>query len=334
MSDLWPGSGYALLSRDDAGGLRPTDDFLRTYYTRPELAPIESSCAAERALHRSLIEAPRRAVGAAELEAVQDADARENYVVMLRFRERLLSHATLQSFYASLFTDDVSVPPDFVHHVVQLIVRSLLEGCRDGLVARAGELFFREQRVTVEDGIVMCADAQTVEMQAATAGLGDIGRMLVQVQAPLTPVTLDVLDAHNADEYWPRNEHRDFVIALNPGRPGATALAHMLELWIGHFHGLECRVTPVREIPDEEWEWHIGLDVEATAMLNAIYAGGEIGPERMRRMIGLFRVEFSQPDALRGVTGGCVFLGLAMRLDGGLRMKPQNLLVNLPVAYA
>ena len=88
-----------------------------------------------------------------------------------------------------------------------------------------------------------------------------------------------------------------------------------------------------REIPDEEWVWHVGLDAEATALLNEIYSGGEVEEERMKRIIGLFRAEFRDPIVLRPeVARSPVFLGLAMAPDGTLRMKPQNLLMNLPLA--
>ena len=68
-------------------------------------------------------------------------------------------------------------------------------------------------------------------------------------------------------------------------------------------------------------------------MLNEIYNGGEIGEERMKRIIGLYRIDFADPSVLRGeIAGSPVFLGLAMTADGTLRMKPQNLLLNLPLA--
>jgi hypothetical protein len=92
-------------------------------------------------------------------------------------------------------------------------------------------------------------------------------------------------------------------------------------------------VQPIREIPDEEWLWHVGLDVEASAMLNEIYAGAEVDETRMRRIIGLFRMDFDDPGVLRPeMKGAPVFLGLAMTADGVLRMKPQNLLMNLPLS--
>jgi len=92
-------------------------------------------------------------------------------------------------------------------------------------------------------------------------------------------------------------------------------------------------VKPVREIPDDDWVWHVGLDAEATAMLNELYNGGEVEAERMKRVIGLFRLDFRDAAVMRPeLAGSPVFLGLAMAPDGTLRMKPQNLLVNLPLA--
>jgi len=60
--DFWQHSGYQLLERAADGHLLVTDDYLRLYYARPELAPVEESCSAERHLHAALLEAPRRVV--------------------------------------------------------------------------------------------------------------------------------------------------------------------------------------------------------------------------------------------------------------------------------
>ena len=125
----------------------------------------------------------------------------------------------------------------------------------------------------------------------------------------------------------------DLALAVNPGTKGAAALARVLERWVAHFHGVEVTIEPVREIPDEDWGWHVGLDAEATAMLNDIYNGAEVDVERMKRIIGLFRMEFKDASAVRAeLRGRAVFLGLAMAADATLRMKPQNLLMNLPLA--
>src|SRR5688572_15088887 len=81
MPDFWPASGYRLLDRGDDGRLRVTDDYLRAYFQRPELALIAESCQAERALHARLDETPRAEVPEQDLAAIEDEDARENYRV-------------------------------------------------------------------------------------------------------------------------------------------------------------------------------------------------------------------------------------------------------------
>jgi len=333
MPDFWPSCGYNLLRKGADGRLIVTDDYLRFYYVRPELAPVGESCADERALHASLMAQPRRSVPASEITAVSDDDARENYRVMLGFRDRLAAAPTLEAFYSNLFRDDIAVPPDFIHHTAQVILRGMLDGSGDGLEARAAELFFRKQRVTVNEGSIMLADDETVEMHASGGGFGSLGKLLTEGQMPLRTVELDVLDEKSSGRYFERDERHDTVLNLNHGHAGCAALCRVLERWIAHFHGVRTTVTPVREIPDDDWVWHVGLDAEATAMLNELYNGGEVEEERMKRVIGLFRLDFRDAVVMRPeLAGSPVFLGLAMAPDGTLRMKPQNLLMNLPLA--
>jgi len=331
--DFWQRSGYHQLERSSDGRLRVTDDYLRLYYVRPELAPVAESCAAELALHQSLLESPRRSVPDAEISALADSDARDNYRIMLRFRDQLLSAETLEGFYSRLFQQDVAVPPQFIHQIVEAILRGMLEGTDSGLLARAAEILFRQQRVSINEGAVMLADAETVNLHADSGGLGDLGRMLLKVNAPLRSTQLDVLTDANHSEYFRRDERRDTVLHVNPGTPGSLAVCEIIARWVGHFHGVSVKVAPIREIPDDEWVWHVGLDVEATAMLNDIYAGNEVDEENMRRVIGLFRMDFADAGVLRPeLEGAPVFLGMAMTADGNLRVKPQNLLMNLPLA--
>jgi hypothetical protein len=333
VPDFWEQSGYRLLAHNGDGRLIVTDDYLRAYYLRPELAPVPESCANERALHEGLMAVPRREVTEDEIAAIADADARENYGVMLRFRRQLLAAPSLEAFYFELFRSDVAVPPDFVHHTAQAILRGILDGTQDALEARAAELFFRRQRVSVKEGAILLADDETVEMHAAGGSYGLLGKLIQEAQTPLRTVELDVLSEATAAAYWQRDERHDTVLDLSFGRPGCLAFARVLARWIAHFHGVRVEVKPVREIPDEDWKWHVGLDAEATAMLNEIFEGGEVEPERMKRVIGLFRADFADAAALRPeLAGAPVFLALAMAPDSTLRMKPQNLLMNLPLA--
>ena len=332
-TDFWQGCGYNLLKRGADGRLTVTDDYLRLYYARPELVPLPESCEQERKLHASLLAAPRRTVAAGESDALADPGARGTYRGMLRVRAGRLAAPSLEAWYAGLFQHDVAVPPAFIHHTVQVILRGMLEGAGDGLEARAAEIFFRKQRVNINDGAIMLADDETVEMHASGASFGNLGRLLREGQTPQRTIELDVIDDKSAGRYFERDERHDTVLVINHGRPGCAAFARVLERWIAHFHGVRTAVKPVREIPDDEWVWHVGLDAEATAMLNELYNGGEVEEARMKRVIGLFRVEFRDPIVLRPeMEGAPVFLGMAMAPDGSLLMKPQNLLMNLPLA--
>src|SRR5262249_60871405 len=56
MADFWLSCGHHLLDRDDGGGLLVTDEFLKAYLARPDLAPPPKACAAERGLHAPRLE--------------------------------------------------------------------------------------------------------------------------------------------------------------------------------------------------------------------------------------------------------------------------------------
>jgi len=335
VPDFWPSCGYRLLEITARRRLAVTEQFLRTYLLRPELAPIPDSDAAEVALHERLLEEPRRAVSEREVSCIGDPDARENYRVWLRFRARLLGAADLESAYASLFAGDgVDVPPIFVHQLTEVILRHILGESASALEARAAELFFRAQKVTVQhDGAVLAADLETVEAFATAGGFGSLGELLVQSRAPLRTIDLDVLSEDNADTYWNRSERHDFAVSLNRGGRVLEALCRVLERWIAHFLSVEVAIRPQREIADDRWVWHVGLDAEASALLNDLYNRVEVSDERMERLLCLFELAFANPAAMRpSIAGRPVYLAMAMDRERRLRLKPQNLVLNLPLS--
>jgi hypothetical protein len=334
VSDFWLSSGFRLLARDPRGNLQITEDFLRAYLDRPELRPVAASCAEEIALHRALLAEPRRRVGEQQLAAFADADARDNYRHLLRFRDRLLQSPSLEACYLGLFRGGaIDIPPLFVDHLAHAILRGVLADATDPLRLRAAELLFRSQKVTVEDGAIMLADEETVEMYAATGGFGTLGRLLAEAETPTRSVSLDVLDETNGALYWPRSDRFDTVLDLTFGRPGLDALCRVLEAWVAHLLGVVARIEPVQAIRDERWSWHVGLDSEATAILNTLYAGEALPEDRLRQLLALFRLSVADPAAMRPeLAGKPIYLGLAMTADRRLRLKPQNLVTNLPLA--
>src|SRR5580765_3609506 len=335
MPDFWRNSGFHLLEKDSAGRLRVTDDFLRAYYLRPEVHPVEESNEAEQALHASLMQSPRRKVAETDIESIRDADAVHNYRVVLRFRDKLLEAGTVEGCYMSLFRAPIDIPPMFIEQLAHVILRNVLDGCDDPLRLRAAELFFRDQKATIQDGHVLLADQETVEMHASGNRYGSIGRLIVEAQGDLAKVDLDVLDRANAQVYWDRDSRHDTVISLTFGRPALDAFCRVIEAWLLHFRSLRVKVKPIRQIDEHPWAWHIGLDAESTGILNDLWGGAQLEQGRMRRILSLFSLQFDDPAAMRSdLAGRTVYLALSADEEGTVRMKPQNLLLNLPLNEA
>jgi len=278
--------------------------------------------------------APRRSVGEKELEAIEDADARDNYRVILKFRKKLLDAGTVEGCYMSLFKAPIDVPPMFVDQLVHVILRNALDGCDDPLRLRAAEIFFREQKATIQEGHALLADVETVEMHASGNRYGSIGKLIVEAQGDLGKVDLDVLDRANAALYWQRESRHDTVISLTYGRPALDALCRVLEAWVWHFLRVKVQVEPLGKIEEAPWAWHVGLDAESTAILNELWSGAQIEQGRMRNILAIFGLRFDDPAAMRtDLRGRTIYLALSCE-DGVVRMKPQNLLTNLPLHEA
>jgi hypothetical protein len=297
--------------------------------------PLEESDDAERSLHAALMAEPRRRVAQSELAALGDPDARHNYAVVLKFRDRLLEAGTVEACYASTFKGTVDTPPIFIEQMAHVILRNLLDDCDDPLKLRAAELFFREQQATIQEGHALLADRETVQMHAAGSRYGSIGRLIVEASGAVGTVDLDVLDRANAELYWQRESRHDTVISLTYGRAALDALAAVIVLWVKHFLGIGVRVKPIRRIDEPRWAWHVGLDAESTALLNDLWSGAEVEHGRMQRILALFALEFEDARAMRAdVAGRTVYLALSASDEGVVRMKPQNLLTSLPLNEA
>jgi len=294
--------------------------------------PVEESCDDERRIHALLMDDPRRPV---EIDSIKDEDARHNYRTILSFRKKLLDAGTVEGCYMGLFKCAVDVPPIFLDQLAHVILRNVLDGCDEPLRLRAAELFFREQKATIRDGHALLADLETVQMHASGSRYGSIGKLIVEAQSPLGGTDLDVLDNANAALYWKRESRHDTVISLTYGRPALDALCRVIEAWLWHFFNIKVTVKPIRKIEEPRWAWHLGLDAESTAILNELWAGGEIEAGRMRHVLALFAVQFEDPAVMRpDIAGRTVYLGLSADDDDIVRMKPQNLLTGLPLHEA
>lgn len=327
MRDFWTGSGHHLLDRDAEGRLLVTDAFLKAYLARPELVPPEDACETELRLHHELLmHHPRRPVGAAEIAAIADADARENWSLMLDFRDRLLAAPSMEAAYLGLVRDPGNTPPLFLQQLTQVVLRNALDGTEDPAVLRAAELFYRPQRVSFHEGSVLFADAESIETHEKDRHASPLMAML---GGPAV-TALDILDGSNAEAYFGRSDAFDMVLQF--GSAGRLALAAAMEAWIRHLLSVEVAIEPVERVEDEAWAWFVGLDQEATRLGNALWQNEAIDDDAMNRILGLFRLGFADAaEVLPAVGARPVWLILAMTADRTVRMKPQNLVAGLPL---
>lgn len=353
MHNFWTACGHQHLRRDTRGWMSATPDYWRLWLQRPELALVPESCQAEKRLHKALLDNPLVQVAPAQLSAFKDDDARENYQLFLRFRDDVQAAGSLESAYmAWQHSGHIQLPPLFIDLVVQAIVCNVLDEVEDAWVWRAAELLFRRQRITVEGGRVLSGDSETLDSLKATGGLGEMGRLLMEGGATLKAVDVKVLHADNAERYFAQREGlgryaflldmthelqnqlpHGLILSMVNARSGLKALSVVLARWVQHFLGVAVSIEPLQKVDDSAWRWHVGLDVTATALLNDLYQGTELSNQRQQQLISLFKLRFDNPQDMRAdVQGKPVYLGLAINEQGLLKLKPQNLLLNLPLA--
>lgn len=335
MREFWVASGHHLTRRADHGGLVATPELIMAYLARPELMPPTDACAAECNLHASLLADPLRPVSKADIAALADADARENWTFMMNFRDRLIAAPSLEAVYVNLARNGASdLPPIFLSQLCHLILRNALEGCDDPYILRAAELFYRSQQATVHDGALLLADAEVIEAQQH-AQHDMHSSPLTDMLQPRAFGEMDVMDDKNAWTYWSRSDAHAMVMNIG-GNPKARAgLCRVIERWVGHLLGVAVNVETVASIEDRDWRWFVGLDSEGTKIGNALWNGAALDGHAAERIVALMQLKIEDTrlvDERVGVRP--IHLILAMGLDKVVRLKPQNLIVGLPLASA
>ena len=333
MREFWVASGHHLTRRADHGGLVATPELIMAYLARPELMPPADACEAERNLHASLLADPLRPVPMADIAALADADARENWTFMMNFRDRLIAAPSLEAVYVSLARNGAAgLPPIFLSQLCHLILRNALEGCDDPYTLRAAELFYRSQQGTVHDGTLLLADAEVIEAQQH-AQHDMHSSPLTAMLAPNAFGEMDVMDDENAWTYWSRSDAHAMVMNIG-GNPKARAgLCRVIERWVAHLLGVAVKVETVASIEDRDWRWFIGLDSEGTRIGNALWNGAALDDNAAERIVALMRLNIEDRRLVDERVGTRpVYLILAMGADRVVRLKPQNLVVGLPLA--
>jgi hypothetical protein len=327
--DFWLSCGHHLLDRDAAGKLLVTDEFLKAYLARPELMPPPDACAAERSLHAALLSDPRQAVAAPRVAAIADADARDNWEMMIAWRDQLVKHQTLEAAYLEIIKRNIKFPHVLMAHLVHAILRNLLNDCDDAFMLRAAEMFFRPQKLLVQEGSITAIDEET---EAALARHPP-SPLLALLGLPAT-VEVDLLGDVTAARYWERSDRFDMALDLTAGRRGRAALGEVITRWLAHLFAIDVAIEPLVELQAVPWSWYVGLSADATHIGDTIWNDGSLEEAMRARLVGLYRLTFRDPaDMIEKVRGEPVYLLAAMTPDEKLWLKPQNLVTGLPVQY-
>jgi hypothetical protein len=328
--DFWLSCGHHLLDRDAAGRLLVTDEFLKAYLARPELVPPPEACAAEQALHSALLREPRQPIAASRISVIADADARENWQMMIAWRDQLLKHNSLEAAYLAIARRNIHFPQILVGQLVRVILRNALDGCDDVFVLRAAEMFFRPQKLTFRETSAIAVDEET-----ETAFVQHSPSPLLALLGLPAATEVDLLSEATAESYWERSDRFDMALDLSPGGHGVAALCNVVTRWLAHLLAIDVAVEPVAELQNLSWNWYVGLSSEATHIGDAIWRGDDLADAVRAQLIGLLRLSFLDPaDMIEKVRGEPVYLLLATATDEALRTKPQNLLTGLPIRDA
>src|SRR5437764_12476822 len=334
MREFWVASGHHLTHRADHGGLVATPELIMAYLARPELMPPDDACDAELNLHASLLADPLRPVSKADIFALADADARENWTFMIAFRDRLMTAASLEAVYVNLARNGgADLPPIFLSQLCHLILRNALEGCDDPYMLRAAELFYRSQQAAMHEGTLLLADAEVVQAQQHAQHDAHLSPLTAMLQ-PQAFGEMDVMDDDNAWTYWSRSDAHAMVMNIG-GNPKARAgLCRVIERWISHLLGIAAHVETVASIEDRDWRWFVGLDSEATRIGNALWNGAALDDNAAERVVALMRLDIEDARLVDERVGNKpIYLILAMGADRVVRLKPQNLVAGLPIKH-
>jgi hypothetical protein len=327
--DFWLSCGHHLLDRDASGKLLVTNEFLKAYLARPELVPPPEACQAEKNLHVALMSDPREPVAASQVAIIADADARENWQTIIAWRDHLAKHRTLEAAYLDIVRRNIKFPHVLIGQLVQAVLRNVLDDCDDVFVLRAAEMFFRPQKLMVQEGLVTAIDEERESL------LGSQPRSpLVELLGLPATVEVDMLNDATAGSYWQRSDRFDMALDLTVGQRGLVALGDAIRRWLRHLLAIDVAIEPLAELHQARLSWYVGLSSDATHIGDTIWNGGDLDDAMRARLVGLFRLVFRDPaDMTEKVRGEPVYILVAMAPDGVLRLKPQNLLTGLPIRH-
>ena len=277
----------------------------------------------------SLLSDPRSFVASSQVAAIADADARENWQVMIGWRDHLVKHRTLEAAYLDIVRHNIRFPHVLIGQLTQAILRNALDECEDVFTLRAAEMFFRPQKLLMQDGGVTAIDEET----EALLGRQPRSPLIALLGLPVAS-EVDMLDDATAASYRERSDRFDMALDLTAGQRGLVGLGAVISRWLSHLLAVDVAIEPLSELRNAPLSWYVGLDSEATRIGDTLWNDSDLDVETRSRLVGVFRLTFRNPeDMIEKVRGEPVYLLAAMTADEVLHLKPQNLVTGLPIRH-
>src|SRR3979411_2361760 len=148
---------------------------------------------------------------------------------------------------------------------------------------RAAEMFFRPQKLLVQEGSVTAIDEETeslLDRQPRSS--------LVAVLGLPAATEVDLLSDATAESYWERSDRFDMALDLTAGQRGLVALGAVVRHWLSHLLGIDVAIEPLSELRNAALSWYVGLDSEATRIGDTLWNGSDLDEETRSRLVGLF----------------------------------------------
>ena len=203
--------------------------------------------------------------------------------MMIGWRDHLVKHRTLEAAYLDIVRNNIRFPHVFIGQLTQAILRNALDGCADVFTLRAAEMFFRPQKLVMQDGMVTAIDEETDLL---------LGR---QPQSPLAALLglpaateVDMLSDSTVGSYRERSDRFDMSLDLTAGQRGLAALGDVITQWLAHLLAIDVVIEPLNELRNAPLSWYVGLDSEATRIGDTLWNGGDLDDEARSRLVGSF----------------------------------------------
>jgi hypothetical protein len=246
---------------------------------------------------------------------------------MIAWRDHLVRYCSLEAAYIEIVRREIKFPHILICQLVQAILRNALDDCGDVYMLRAAEMFFRPQRLVLQEASIVAVDEETDPLP------GLHSPSPVATLLGLWPTAeVDLLSDSTAESYWERSDRFDLALDLTTGRRGLIALGDVVARWLSHLLAIDVVVEPLAELQSAPFSWYVGLSSDATRIGDAIWNGDDLDDGARAQLVSLFRLTFQDPaDVIENVRGEPLYLLLAMNSEGMLRLKPQNLIASLPI---